>query len=66
MTPNTMATGRGIETTYQRMVQTVRLSRSNLGMALHLQRRGRTLSEIADALKVPLLSVQNSLYWDLM
>ena len=50
--------------TYRSSVRAVRLSRLELTDARDLQRKGRTMREISEAMEVPLNVVQQSLYWD--
>jgi len=53
-------------TAYRRMANSVRLMRRDVPYAHELQRRGKTLSEIADYFGVPVKAVHQSLYWDKM
>lgn len=49
---------------YARMVGNVRLLRHLTPSAEALQRKGYTLREIADRIRVPVKGVQQTLYWD--
>lgn len=49
---------------YRSTVKAVRLSRLERSEAFDLQRKGRTMREIAEVMELPLNVVQQSLYWD--
>lgn len=51
---------------YRHFRQAVRLTRMECEDARSLQRKGRTLREIADALEVPVTVVHQSLYFDVV
>lgn len=51
---------------YRHFLKAARLTRMEREDAASLQRKGRTLREIAEHMEVPVQCVEQSLYWDVV